>query len=190
MGLTEGDAIGDAIPNVFFDNAIYVVEGAPVAGFNGNTSGGNASKGSDDANTGNSITSNGPNVVVTATFATAVSGLRFDVIDIEVGSSVTEIFTAKVFDAQVAGNLLATIIVDCTGNPVDTGDGAVDLIDFFGITGIMRLEFDSQTSTDEILPGYAIDNLSSVPLPTSLVMLMSAAVVLGSIGRKQNKQSS
>ena len=178
LGLAEGSFLTTipGVPDVSFNNAIYVLPGTPLFGFNGNSSGFGAG-GIDDANSGATISA--PDALgstVSVTFDTPIKDLMFDVVDIEIGSQI-ESFTARVYDDTVGGNLLNTITI--TGGDPNTGDGLLTPVDFstgfIGTDQIQRLEFEQTTLFQGALTaGYAVDNLAFTPTPEVLTLNIEA----------------
>jgi len=160
LGLSEGEPVTTipGVDGVTFANAKLVVPGQPYTGFNGNSSGSGAG-GADDAGSGNSIISIGRGSPVVVTFDSSVTNLSFDAVDIDkVGSTGPnpESVTARVYDAVVGGNLLATVEVN--GESPGAGDGTLAPVTFAGIAGIRRLEYDIQTGSG----GYGAAAIISV----------------------------
>lgn len=177
-------------PELTISGGKLVVEGNPRTSFNGNSSGsGPAGAGIDDANSGNTLTSQSNGSTVIFDFSTNIRDLQFFAIDIEAGS-VTEVFSAEVFD--VDGNSLNSITL--TGGDTGTGDGLLSLVDFStGFAGsdlIRRLKFSAITAPS-INPGYAVDNfsysISEVPVPAAVWLFGTA--LIGLVGFSKRKKA-
>ncbi len=193
LGLSEGDPVVSipGVPEVTISGANLVVSGSPNFCFNGDSQpGGNPAGGFDDASTGDSICASTPQGTVTITFDDPVEDLTFELLDVEIGTA-TEIITSRVYDAQVGGNLLHTIVI--TGGDPGTGDGESTTVDFSsgfaGTDDIQRLEFEltSMSPPGALSPGVAADNLffnlvvisevvggEIIPIETTSLLLVGA----------------
>ena len=175
------------VPELTISGGTLVVPGNPRTSFNGNSSG-SGPGGIDDANSGNTLTSQSNGSTVVFDFSKNIRDLQFFAIDIEAGS-VTEIFSAEVFD--VDGNSLNSITL--TGGDTGTGDGVLSLVDFStGFAGsnlIRRLEFSALTA-QSINPGYAVDNfsysISEIPIPAAAWLFGTA--LIGFVGYSRRKK--
>lgn len=179
-GFAEGTVLSTlpGHPGVYFDTGILVLPGNPRFGFNGSSQGGPGGIG--DANSGATYTApDGMGETVSIWFDFAVSNLSFEAVDIEIGSQF-EFLQSRVYDQPVGGNLLDSVLLN--GGDPGTGDGLRTLVEFSGILGIRRLEFEGIVDSNSSIAGYAVDNISFAPVPEPSgagVAILMACMFLG-----------
>ncbi len=177
-GIPEGSVLGNRIAGMTFQGAMVAFEGTSprfahtALGIADGVAPGELAGGvmiSDVAdiaqNAGDPVAPAPFNPIVVTWNGLAVQDLSFQVVDIDGNHQLR----ASVYDQELGGNLLETITITA-GDP-GTGDGIATLVDFAGVSGIKRLEFEVE-NVGAGNSGFAADNFrfTVIPEPSTLVL--------------------